>query len=492
MMKFGYSRLAIVQSAAAALVLVVASVGLVVTDEKSQVIDDTEATAVPTGIAPDALPTASAAPGTKSSGTLSIPGAPGAPGGAPALVKGKVGQGVTDTEIRVGIQVPKNLNAAIQLLGASTTAADNLVQQVQAVEKWINAHGGVAGRKLRVILHETDPLAGTFATQSQEACTHFTEDAEVIMAANTLSSVGPDMIACLAQHDTPMIAQNSYPYDQAEFDKYGKYLYQTARWEAGDWHRAYLDGLKKQDFFKGGTLGLARFDSPAHKRVAENVIRPHLKKLGVTLKEEAVIRMAGRFTEFSGMSGEIANAVLKFNDAGVNRVIFVEEAGALLFFWLPAAENAGYYPRYGLNSQLTPALHALNHARSMQGAVGVGWSPQQDVFHAQDPGVMPGFKLCDQIIKEARLFDPDKPRSGAYECDSIFFFKEVLDRAIDLTPDGIRATVHKLGTSFESALTFRTRFAPSRQWGVNSLRNFAFDNGCNCFRYTGNFYAAPD
>jgi hypothetical protein len=490
MMRLGYSRLAVVQAAVAAGLIIAASVGIFSADEKSKVTaSDGEPTTAPIDFAVTATPGATAGP-SKSAGTVGIPGAPGG-GGPTAAVKGKIGKGVNSQQIRVGIQVPKNLNAAIQLLGASTTAADNLVDQVKAVEKWINAHGGVAGRILKVIIHETDPLSGTFATQSQEACTHFTEDAEVAFAANTLSSVGPDMVACLSQHDTPMLAQNSYPYDQAEFDKYGKHLYQTARWEAGRWHRAYLDGLKAQGFFGGGTVGLARFDSPAHKRIANDVIKPHLKKLGVTLKTEAAIRMAGRFTEFSGMSGEIANAVLKFRDDEVNRVLFVEEAGALLFFWLPAAENASYYPRYGLNSQLTPALHALNHSRSMQGAVGVGWSPQQDVFHAQDPGGMPGFQLCDKIIKDAGLFDPEKPRSGAYECDSLFFFKEVFDSAIDLTPDGFRAAIAKLGTNFDSALTFKTRFAPGRQWGVAQLRHFSFDNGCECFRYRGKPYDAP-
>ncbi len=490
MMRLGYSRLAVAQAAVAAGLIIAASVGIFSTEEKSKVTaSNGEPTTAPIDFAATATPGATAGQGSKSSGKVAIPGAPG--GTPTAAVKGKIGRGVNDQQIRVGIQVPKNLNAAIQLLGASTTAADNLVDQVRAVEKWINAHGGAAGRNLKVVIHETDPLAGTFATQSQEACTHFAEDAEVAMAANTLSSVGPDMVACLSQHDTPMIAQNSYPYDQSEFNKYGKYLYQTARWEAGAWHRAYLDGLQAQGFFNGGTLGLARFDSPAHKRLANDVIKPHLKKLGVTLKSEAPIRMAGRFTEFSDMSAEIAGAVLKFKDDGVNRVIFVEEAGALLFFWLPAAENASYYPRYGLNSQLTPALHALNHARSMQGAVGVGWSPQQDVFNAQDPGGMPGFELCDKIIKDAGLFDPEKPRSGAYECDSLFFFKEVFDSAIDLTPDGFRAAIAKLGTSFDSSLTFKTRFAPGRQWGVAQLRHFSFDNGCECFRYRGNPYDAP-
>jgi hypothetical protein len=60
----------------------------------------------------------------------------------------------------------------------------------------------------------------------------------------------------------------------------------------------------------------------------------------------------------------------------------------------------------------------------------------------------------------------------------------VLDRAGELTPAGIAARIDALDASFESAMTFSTRFFAGRRDGVAAVRTFAFDDACSCFRYT--------
>jgi hypothetical protein len=52
--------------------------------------------------------------------------------------------------------------------------------------------------------------------------------------------------------------------------------------------------------------------------------------------------------------------------------------------------------------------------------------------------------------------------------------------------------VAKLGTSFESAVVYRTMLSAGHYDGADTVRPFAYVDGCQCFRYTSATYQIPD
>jgi hypothetical protein len=178
--------------------------------------------------------------------------------------------------------------------------------------------------------------------------------------------------------------------------------------------------------------------------------------------------------------------VLRFQQSGINRVLFLDNATVAILFTIQAGTQ-GYAPKYGLNTSANPALLQQNApASGLRGAVGVGWQPSQDVFAAEEGPLNPTTKTCADIMDKAG--QGGVGRTGQWiqrmYCDELFFLRAVLDRSRDLTPAGIAARIDTLGASFESAMTFSTRFVPGRRDGVAAVRTFAFDDACSCFRYT--------
>ena len=65
------------------------------------------------------------------------------------------------------------------------------------------------------------------------------------------------------------------------------------------------------------------------------------------------------------------------------------------------------------------------------------------------------------------------------------FLKFLLDRGASTAPGALRQAVESLGTSYESAWTFGTRFGPGRHDGATAGRVLVYEDGCECFRYEG-------
>ncbi len=49
---------------------------------------------------------------------------------------------------------------------------------------------------------------------------------------------------------------------------------------------------------------------------------------------------------------------------------------------------------------------------------------------------------------------------------------------------GLRAGYESLGTSFPTALSFSVDLGPNRHYGIDTVRDMAWDSSCGCLRYT--------
>jgi hypothetical protein len=397
-----------------------------------------------------------------------------------------MGVGVTATEIKLGVEAANDINKETAVVGAKT---DNPEEKdvAAAVIDWINAHGGIAGRKVVYVRQQTDETSGTWASQAQAACSNFAEDNHVFAAIS--SSVGGDdsLAACLASHQTPLVEEDFWPFDAGEYGRFGSYLYQPGRAIPERWTTGYVDGLYDHHFFDGGKVGIIRFDKLVFANMA-TAMRNRLAAHGVAVTDEQAVLTPAGISDFGTMGAQIGNAILSFRSKGVDRVLFAEYGGILPFVMLAAADGQKYHPRYGFSTIDRANTQASQSSSSqLHGAMNVGWAPDEDVTNSQD-NRGGNAALCLQIGKEKGV--AGSSGTGGFRlymhlfCDSILFLKTALDRAPALTPEGLRASVESLGTSYDSPYTYGTRLGPGRHDGAAVMRTTQYDDGCGCFVYS--------
>jgi hypothetical protein len=427
-------------------------------------------------------------PGTGGGGT----GATGQPptggtppdGAAPASGSAPPGE-----EVLIGFQVSTDLQGAFGAVGAGGRPPEERLI-VEALVEHVNATGGIAGRPVRPVIHETNPTSGTFASQAQAACATFTQDNAVSAVASSPVGGSDALLACLAPTGTPLVEQNHWWFDGPARDAHAGLLYQAGKVRPERGVAAMVDGLHDAGYFDGATTGLIRFDAPVFTRITEEVLKPELARRGLAIADgaEAILSTPGSVADFGSMNAEISNAIVRFRAAGVTHLLIVENAAVLSFFFTQQAEAAGFRPRYGLSTYNTPSTLA-NQAppEQLHGSIGVGWSPPNDVFEGQHPGGNPTWQACTDVFAAAGLLS-EYQAQGYYlqaHCDSVLLLREAFGRAADLTPQALRAAVDGLGSAYTSPMAFRTVLGPGRHDGGAAWRLFAYDEACACFAYTG-------
>lgn len=423
-----------------------------------------------------------------------------ADGGGPTVDGGRdwsaleMGRGVTRDTIRIGIHSSSDLTAAFAALGANATAVDE-GEVSRALVNWFNERGGIAGRQIETVLHETNPVNGSFAQQAQAACATFTQDNEVFVVMS--SAVGGDdsMLHCLAERNQPLIEGNLWLFDEPYYQQHRGILYQPARMMADRWVRTYVDGLEEIGYLEDGRegLGLLRFNAPVFERMANNVLKPRLQQLGYTLADEVVVQSPKGVGDFVGMANELNAAVLRMKANDVTHLMFLENNGIAAFFFFGQAESQGFRPRYAFNSlDIIGTMENNADPAQLEDSVGISFYPPSDLNGDRDHlGNNPNLLLCEQIMRDAGLLT-----TGYYvqpRCDAFFFLAAALENAPALTKDGLLAGAEALGTSYRGSMAAHshTRFGRGDYDGVNSWLPVAYRLGCECFVHTGDVRRLP-
>ncbi|MHB8669242.1 MAG: ABC transporter substrate-binding protein [Acidimicrobiales bacterium] len=390
-------------------------------------------------------------------------------------------QGVTGTTIKLGIFVADF--AGLQNVRGFSTG--NPMIQANAVADYVNGRGGIAGRKVELVFAGYSATSNNWAADEQAVCTSFTEDNKVFAVIYSLVSLGKTLQPCLASHNTPLISSGGGPADQHVMDTYPNLLFYPGSLNMSRVAATYIDGLVAQGFFApGAKIGLVRPDDDSFRRATDDVLKPRLAAHGLKLDQQAVVNAQ---TSVADTASSMPNVVLRFQGANVNRVLFLDN-GTIGALFATQASSQGYFPKYGFNSTSNPNFFVNNVPPvALAGSMGVGWIPALDVDAQREATVGPAAATCYQIMAKAGQSGVD--RSGVFAqrdyCDGIFFLKAALDTANDLTPAGLAGGADKLGSSYGSPQTLATAFAAGRHDGAASVRPFAFDGSCNCYRYAG-------
>ncbi|TNC45332.1 hypothetical protein [Mumia zhuanghuii] len=402
-------------------------------------------------------------------------------GGTSATAEG-VGPGVTDDAVKV-VFVGVDLEGVKDITGFKTADAGDPKKQVEALEAWVNANGGVAGRKLDAVFRMYDASVDSPAAEEQ-LCNKITQDDRafaVVLTGQFQSNARP----CYAQRKTLVLDATLVATNDATYEELSPYLWSPSYPSYDGFVRAYISTLKDRGFFKGRKkVGVVAADNPINRTTMKELALPLLEEAGV----KAEVAWVDTTDQGSLFQGNDQGAVT-FRSAGVDRVMFLGGA-RLASIFATVADAQDFKARYAISTYDNPTFFVNNPSvvpqDVLKGMVGVGFAPGQEVADSQVP--FPGTdaeKKCIDIYSKAGITFPSREaaRVALPYCDAAVLLQAgAADITDDLNAAAWGAGVEKLGSAFVPATGFTGTggYASS-----GAYRVLVFNNECRCFVYEG-------
>lgn len=454
--------------------------------------------------------------GGSASGSSSGGAVPSGSSGGGAVTSGGGGgnvPGVTATAINIGFLYTKNGDAANAALGAGKITRGDPKADIQAAVDDVNAHGGVAGRKLVAIYHAYDAQsADTTASQDQAACLDLTQDHHVFAVGG--DGLTDNITACLAKAGvmelstpSPIIAADNRFYQQ--FPNY--ISISTISQER--MMKAEVPSLLRQHYFTGWDATLAKpgpapvkigvisVDVPEWDRPLTHVLLPALAAAGHPVDASDVFKVhnPNSSSETGQLASDVQSATLRFRSDHVTHVIMLDQNGSLVLLFSNDAKSQHYYPRLGVNSGAgMQALYDAGVVDStvLSGAVGLGWLPLIDLSaSASKPFRNGASKHCLDVMtaKSITFSSANAEGIALNSCDKVYFVASAINRiGPGINAGTLRAAVEGMGSSFTSAFIPATAFSSARHDGAELGFDMAWNSTCNCAKYAGaGFHIGP-
>lgn len=194
-----------------------------------------------------------ASPGTGGSATTAATGVPAMSGSAGPQPGD--GPGVTATTINIAGVYDPDASAADSALGLANANPGDTKAQTDAIVSYINAHGGIAGRKVNIVWYMLS-VQNNAAQSAQAACATWTQDNKIfvqfddnpILDQCTANAHGVGISSGLVAETTPALQQ--FPSD-VNLDGFTI--------DRGD--KVTIDGLGQQGYFSpGAKVGVVTWD----------------------------------------------------------------------------------------------------------------------------------------------------------------------------------------------------------------------------------------
>lgn len=434
----------------------------------------TSSTGGPTG-------TTSSAPGAAQPAGTRPPGgtaaAAGSGSGLPAGT-GLSGVGFDAKNAYIGVEYIEGGDAFLSSAGFSSLTTGDAKAVVDLMLRDVNARGGVLGRKIQAVYQATNAADGSSNPQStaQQACSAFTDDRKVVAAV----IVSPAQ-ACLSRKRVANVFVSTTTVDDQELATTAPYSRRTL---ALSWSRlapVLIDRLAAQGFLsRSSKVGLLYPSSVTGTRVFDD-----LKRRLTAAGYQVAASFGYDSTSATTAPTSVPNAVLPFRSAGVDRVIATD---ATVAYFMIAAEQQGYRPRYALNSyqNLASVQESVPPAAQLKDAVGIGWLGPNDVDVARMDVKPPAFDTCRNYLRRS-----GQDVSGfalvtllSY-CDSLRLFLYAAGAGGGFDSASIQRGLAERGTGFPSALVLESALSATRMDGALAVRDVRYDGSCSCFRYSG-------
>lgn len=424
--------------------------------------------------------------GAGSTGNRSRTGSgPGGSDGGGDDNDGSVGPGVTDTELKLGIVHNEGTDSMSRQFGTGLGVFGDFRAYYEIAINQVNAKGGILGRKIKPVFRAYDATRSDTSVQEQSNCDALTRDTKVF-AVLAPSRQSDTFRACIQRAGVVYVAMGgSTPTDARTYTQFSHYV------EGGSLNLSRLaelltDQLVAEGFFgPDAVIGVATFDDPSFRRAVERQLRPALGRHGLQIKEVLAVPQAANSSEQGGTSAAIKSGVLRFQELGINRVIFIQNGVTLPLLFMSNAASSGYTPRYALNSSEAPqSLQDTGVPQSQfNGAVGLSWLPSTDVKAAEDTVTATQKACTDLMVANGQRAEPRSKAAAMYAvCDQVGVFAGALAQAGRPHRKAFITGLEALG--FTPALTYVLDYAPDRHDGVAAVRTLKFVDECKCFRFT--------
>ncbi|MBB5873325.1 ABC-type branched-subunit amino acid transport system substrate-binding protein [Allocatelliglobosispora scoriae] len=409
---------------------------------------------------------------------------PGALDQQPVQVEG-VGPGVTADSVKV-VFVGVDLGRTSQLTGFTSVDAGDPAKQVKALETWVNANGGIAGRKLEAVFRSYEASNDSPAAE-EKLCNQITQDDQafaVVLTGQFQSNARP----CYAQRRTLVLDATLVATDDATYQRLSPYLWAPSFPAYDEFVSAFLSSLGEQRYFEGQSqAGVVAADTPINRAAYDAFAEPQLAAAGVTATVSWIDT-----TDLGTLNAGLNQAAIDFRSKGINRVLFLGGARMAAFF-LTAAAAQDFTARYAISSFDNPTFLVNNPstipAASLVDMIGIGFNPSQDVpdngyaFPATEAE-----KACVGIYAAAgqSFKTRENARVALPYCDAaLLLHRASRDLGANLNAAAFGRAAQALGTGYAPAAGFAGLLDPKRHAAANGYRVMAFDTGCGCFAYRG-------
>jgi ABC-type branched-subunit amino acid transport system substrate-binding protein len=444
--------------------------------------------------------TGSGALGGSSGGTTIL--RPGASGGGSV----RNGPGVTATTITVGVTYYQSAGDANAALGANGVNQGDPGTAIKVLRDDINAHGGIAGRKLVLLAYAVDPQSSQpYSTLGQAVCSYFTEDHKVLAVID--GTPAADARACLEKRGVAHLGGTliSSPSSQHDFSIVGSRLLRVYTvlptvLHAHGWFAPW-DRVNGRPGATRAKTGIVTVDSHDDNEAVDHALVPAMRRLGYPPAPSDIIRIAkpNGFSDDGAVVTAIQSAVLKLNADGVDHVILNDGNGSLSLFFHRYALSQHYFPRYGGTSgsgwQVLLSTHNME-PQTLAGAMGIGWQPPLDLPYQNGDGQYSNAARhrCFGLFRAAGSPPTDGASAGgaAEVCDVMLFLPAALRGyrgAVNI--DALTQRADALGTSYQLASGLGSRVAADQHDVVGAYSFMLFDSGCGCVKYQGPLIPTP-
>jgi hypothetical protein len=423
---------------------------------------------------------------------------------------GVTGQGVTDDAVKVGF-IAVDIGALSNSLGfvnVEDGGYPTVSKGIQAVVDYVNANGGLGGRRMEATIKPYDATQDT-PEYAESICKSFTQDVGVfamIFDAQFQNNARP----CYRASNVLMLDQTLVAHDTTELEQFAPYLWTVSNPELNAFLNTQLAVLRDAQWFSGSTgVGIVYPDTEVTRRASQAVVAPYLAGLGITNVKQYAIDSSNIGTLGASTTAAVTNATKD----GVDRIVTVGGT-RILAVMLAQPEVAQLNAKYSVSTYDSPAFFVDNPstivAERRSGMAGLGFQGGGDARLGSgnvpfpDPA-NPQETLCKQIIDGAGATPPKTDRENYrvvfQHCDAALLLKAAFDAMPkdQITAESFRDAVWGLGTSWRSALAYGSGWTSGSYTGAAVGRGMYWDDACQlpereqgCFRYgTGDVPFAP-
>ena len=392
------------------------------------------------------------------------------------------------TPVKVGFEVLKGGNAAVSSAFGTPVNFGDGKAEITAIVNDVNAHGGIAGRKLEAVEFTQKPTSNDYANDMQAACARFTQDNKVsVVLRAVLGGVTPENYEGCLTNAGVISLEMSYAVGDNTMLRRHPLMYNVSAPSADRRERAVLTGLARSGYLSSkNTIGVLVEECPESQRAYQNTVVPLARSLGLRI----TMRTVGCLTGFSGVgafSAQVQSAVLPFRSAGVDRVTFVSvwEPLALLFFETAAAHQ-GWHPAYALSSNAAIGSTVGEYSNEQLSRMrGIGWAPNSDTGK---PPANATSKQCEAMARSQGVTPQTPGDVGLLRlvCDLFLVYKTAVESAGGRDdPVSLAAGLASASRTYLSAAVLggRLRLGQGAQNAPTQVAEFAFATSCSCFTY---------